>query len=184
MGMTTKGRAINLQVGPGIEAEIVGAEEVDDDVQSHIDVNSCVVMERLPVDDKIGTEDKPSFDLRRGDARVNISLEDGVHRATGHQQTRSKGKIESAGDAEIRADLPVDPDPRHDRVVVRLLKVRMVAAEGHHEVPRVWIRPKPTGEGEAAGQMTIRIENVGIFGQLSLHDREALIGNERSSDLQ
>src|SRR5215217_729599 len=142
------------------------------------------VMEWLPVNDEVGAENEPCFDVYCRDTEVQARLKDGAHRTAGHESARRKSEIDPATNTQLRTNLPIDTDARNCRIVIGFLEVRMIAADCDNEVARMRIWSKPCGKSKTPSEVTVWIEDVRVSGQPSLHNRDTFIRNEGADDLQ
>src|SRR5262249_29741886 len=93
----------------------------------------------------------------------------------GHQRRRRQREIGVALDAEFGADLPVKSQTRNGRIMRRDLEVWMIAAQREREIAVVFAALEPTVKSEAASQVTILREEIGVRRQLRLNSQKSIV---------
>ena len=116
--------------------------------------------EGLEVDEKRG----PGLEARKDWAGGEHSLQ----LAASHTDLGRDCKETLASHSQTVAQIPIDVDSRHDRIIAGWLEHGVVTANGKHPVTRIGRVAKPVAKRESSNEMTVRIEDKGIRRQLSL----------------
>ena len=121
----------------------------------------------LPVDQEVGIGGEPGPEI--------AGLVHGFQRSAGHDARRCEREVSATLNRHVARNLPVETEARDIRVVFGRAELRMVSAHGEDEVARIYVVAEPAIEGEAARQMAVRVEDVGVARQERLGFEQALV---------
>src|SRR5580700_9345847 len=163
-------RPENMQAGADGDADVdvYAAEEANLDAEACADgdADADVVVEGVPGKQEVTVGGKPDLQPVRPVG--------GFHAGAGHDAGIGEGEVGLALDVDDAEEGPVIAEARNIGVFRLLVECGVVAAHSKQELRA----REPHEVGEAAGELTVRTEEVGVAGELCLDGEETLGGTE------